>query len=185
MKHGIRKPSLKKSLSARSPLTQLKRKTSITKYTHPIKTQKKKVYNKIYNATTFDVTPNLSTKVILNGSSKSTNTKNNNSHIHTSTVSHTTNCNHSHFPYENYYTEITKKGIICPYCGGDTILVKNTFVVCFIYILFILGGGLFLSLGNFILGGLCLFFGIGGLNYESKNNTHKCKKCNRVSNTKK
>lgn len=55
MKFGIRKPSLKKSLSARNPVTQAKRKYSAKKYTDPVGTAKKRVYNKVYSRTTVSV----------------------------------------------------------------------------------------------------------------------------------
>lgn len=55
MKFGIRKPSLKKSLAARNPVTQVKRKYSTKKYTDPVGTAKKRVYNKVYSRTTVSV----------------------------------------------------------------------------------------------------------------------------------
>lgn len=55
MKIGMRKPSLKKSLKARSPITKVKKATSIKKYTDPVGTAKKRVYNKVYNKTTFSI----------------------------------------------------------------------------------------------------------------------------------
>lgn len=55
MKIGIRKPSLKKKLKAHSPITKAKRKCSTKKYTEPVKTAKKKVYNKVYKKTTFSI----------------------------------------------------------------------------------------------------------------------------------
>lgn len=51
----IRKPSLKKALKARSPITQVKRKYSTKKYTQPAKTAKKRLYNKVYNKTSFNI----------------------------------------------------------------------------------------------------------------------------------
>ena len=56
MKVGIRKPSIKKSISARSPVTKVKKATSIKKYTNPVGTAKKRVYNKVYNKTTVSIT---------------------------------------------------------------------------------------------------------------------------------
>ncbi len=55
MKIGMRKPSLKKYLKSRSPLTKVKKATSIKKYTDPVGTSKKRVYNKVYNKTTFSI----------------------------------------------------------------------------------------------------------------------------------
>lgn len=55
MKVGIRKPSLKKSLQARNPVTQFKRKYSVKKYVDPVGTAKKRVYNKVYNKTTISI----------------------------------------------------------------------------------------------------------------------------------
>lgn len=51
----IRKPSFKRSLKARSPVTKLKRKYSVKKYTEPVKTQKKRLYSKVYNKATFSI----------------------------------------------------------------------------------------------------------------------------------
>ncbi|EQK42792.1 hypothetical protein C672_1736 [[Clostridium] bifermentans ATCC 638] len=51
----IKKPSLKKSLKARSPVTKAKRKCSTKKYTDPVGTAKKKAYNKVYNKTSFSI----------------------------------------------------------------------------------------------------------------------------------
>lgn len=55
MKIGIRKPSIKKVIAARNPVTQIKRKYSIKKYTDPIGTAKKRVYNKVYNKITISI----------------------------------------------------------------------------------------------------------------------------------
>lgn len=55
MKFGMRKPSIKKSLKARSPITKAKKKYSVKKYTQPVKTAKKRAYNKVYNKTTFSL----------------------------------------------------------------------------------------------------------------------------------
>lgn len=52
MKYGVRKPSIKKSIAARNPITQLKRKYSIKKYTDPVGTMKKRLYNRVYYRTT-------------------------------------------------------------------------------------------------------------------------------------
>lgn len=55
MKIGIRKPSIKKSIAARNPVTQAKRKYSVKKYTDPVGTAKKRVYNKVYNKTSISL----------------------------------------------------------------------------------------------------------------------------------
>ena len=55
MKMGIRKPSFKKSLAARSPITKAKKKYSVKKYTNPVATTKKRIYNKVYSHTTVSV----------------------------------------------------------------------------------------------------------------------------------
>ena len=66
MKFGMRKPSLKKSISARTT-GKLKRKIkkqiipgygtkkSALKVLHPVKSTKKSVYNKVYNKTSFSI----------------------------------------------------------------------------------------------------------------------------------
>lgn len=54
MKVGIRKFTPKKRLQARNPITQMKRKYSVKKYTDPIGTIEKRTYNKIYEKTTID-----------------------------------------------------------------------------------------------------------------------------------
>lgn len=51
----IRTPSLKKSIAARNPVTQAKRKYSTKKYTDPVGTVKKRAYNKVYNKTSFSI----------------------------------------------------------------------------------------------------------------------------------
>lgn len=64
MKFGIRKPSIKKSISARTTgklKRQMKKKVipgygtknSALKVIHPIKSAKKSVYNKVYKSTSF------------------------------------------------------------------------------------------------------------------------------------
>ena len=55
MKVGIRKPSLKKSLQARNPVTQVKRKYSVKKYVDPVSTVKKRAYNRVYSKTTVSI----------------------------------------------------------------------------------------------------------------------------------
>lgn len=51
----IKKPSIKKSLKAKSPVAKAKRKCSTKKYTDPVGTAKKKVYNKVYKKTSFSI----------------------------------------------------------------------------------------------------------------------------------
>lgn len=66
MKFGIRTPSIRKSISARTTgklKRSMKRKVipgygtskSMLKVIHPVKTTKKRIYNKIYNKTTFSL----------------------------------------------------------------------------------------------------------------------------------
>ncbi len=78
MKYGVRKPSIKKSLSAKNPMTQVKRKYSTKKYTDPIGTAKKRAYNKVYNKTTVSIKGLGSSKSSKSKSSKSSNYNYNN-----------------------------------------------------------------------------------------------------------
>lgn len=55
MKLGVRKLSIKKSISARNPVSQTKRKYSVKKYTNPVGMAKKGVYNKVYNKNTISL----------------------------------------------------------------------------------------------------------------------------------
>ncbi len=66
MKFGMRKPSIKRSISARTTgklKRQIKKqvipgygtKKSALKVIHPVKSAKKSVYNKVYNKTTFSI----------------------------------------------------------------------------------------------------------------------------------
>ena len=76
MKYGIRKPSIKKSLSAKSPITKAKKKYSTKKYTDPIGTAKKRAYNKVYNKTTVSVKGLGSSKSSKSNKSKSSKSSN-------------------------------------------------------------------------------------------------------------
>lgn len=69
---GIKKPSLKKSISARNPMTQVKRKYSTKKFSDPLGTANKRMYNKVYNKTTIGI--NDIGKSKSKGSSKSSTT---------------------------------------------------------------------------------------------------------------
>lgn len=55
MKFGIRKPSIKKKIAPHNPITKAKKKCSVKKYTHPIETTKKRVYDEIYDKTTVSI----------------------------------------------------------------------------------------------------------------------------------
>ena len=55
MKIGIRKPSIKKTISARNPMSQVKKKYSIKKFSDPLGTIDKRMYNKLYNKTTVSI----------------------------------------------------------------------------------------------------------------------------------
>ena len=101
MKYGIRKPSIKKSINAKNPITQAKKKYSTKKYTDPIGTAKKKAYNKVYNKASFSINDI--------GKSKSSKSKSTSSYNYNSSV------NYDNYDYDNYSIEDIKN--LSPFVG--------------------------------------------------------------------
>lgn len=106
MKYGIRKPSIKKSINAKNPITQAKKKYSTKKYTDPIGTAKKKAYNKVYNKTSFSINDI--------GKSKSSKSKSTSSYNYNSSVNYD-NYDYDNYDYDNYSIEDIKN--LSPFVG--------------------------------------------------------------------
>lgn len=112
MKIGIRKPSISKSLSARNPMTQVKRKYSTKKYTDPIGTMKKRTYNKVYNKTTTSV-KDLGKSKSYKSSSSGSYRPSRSSSAYTSNYDYNSNYNNYDYNNSNYESFTEELNRVC------------------------------------------------------------------------